>query len=468
MGITKVPKTLLIIDDDQILCSSIRDHFCSNGTEVLMAHTGAEGLAICAQRQVDVVLLDQILPDGKGNSLCPHILKHNEMTKIIFITAYPSYENAVEAIKAGAHNYLSKPFELEELSLAVEHAFRDLRLERVEELQNYRDEKESGETLLVGEGLVEIQRLVTLAAASVEAPVLITGETGTGKNMVAKSIHYNSRVRRNAFVSINCAALPESLIEAELFGYEKGAFTGATAAKKGIFEMAEGGTLFLDEITEMPLHLQSKLLSVLDDKKIKRLGGELTRPVNVRVIAATNTNIESAVASGAFRKDIYYRLSVIRIHIPPLRERRQDIPALCDYLLRKIAGASTIKLSEDEVSRLMEYDWPGNVRELKNILERALILQKGSPLVPSRLLCKAEVQASSAPLSANLLILKEVEKNHIEYALRSLSYNYSRTAKALGISLSTLKRNAKRYGLTPQNPTFLKTIDPFKLGYNSK
>ncbi len=451
MGITKVPKTLLIIDDDQILCHSVKDHFCNNGKEILTAHTGAEGLTICARRQIDVVLLDQNLPDGKGNFLCPQILKHNEMTKIIFITAYASFENAVEAMKAGAHNYLSKPFELEELSLAVEHAFRDLRLERVEELQNYRDEKESGETLLVGEGLVEIQRLVTLAAASVEAPVLITGETGTGKNMVAKSIHYNSRVRRNAFVSINCAALPESLIEAELFGYEKGAFTGATAARKGVFQMAEGGTLFLDEITEMPLHLQSKLLSVLDDKKIKRLGGELTRPVNVRVIAATNTNIETAVASGAFRKDIYYRLSVIRIHIPPLRERRQDIPALCDYLLRKIAGASTIKLSEDQVSRLMEYDWPGNVRELKNILERAFILQKGSLLMPSRLLCKAEVQASCAPLSANVPILrvKEVEKKHIEYALRSLSYNYTRTAKALGISLPTLKRNVKRYGLTP-------------------
>jgi DNA-binding NtrC family response regulator len=455
MGIKKVPKTLLIIDDDQILCHSVKDHFCNNGTEILMAHTGAEGLAICARKQVDAVLLDQNLPDGKGNSLCPQILKHNEMTKIIFITAYASFENAVEAMKAGAHNYLSKPFELEELSLAVEHAFRDLRLERVEELQNYRGEKESGETLLVGEGLVEIQRLVTLAADSAEAPVLITGETGTGKNMVAKSIHYNSRVRRNAFVSVNCAALPESLIEAELFGYEKGAFTGATAAKKGIFEMAEGGTLFLDEITEMPLHLQSKLLSVLDDKKIKRLGGELTRPVNVRVIAATNRNIETAVASGAFRKDIYYRLSVIRIHIPPLRERCQDIPVLCDYLLRKIAGASAIKLSEDEVSRLMEYNWPGNVRELKNILERAFILQKGSPLMPSRLLCKAEVQASCAPLSANLpILLKEVEKKHIEYALRSLSYNYSRTAKALGISLSTLKRNVKRYGLTPQTQPF--------------
>jgi len=454
MGMNKVPRAVLIIDDDQILCHSVKDHLCNKGTEVLAAHTGAEGLAICAQRQIDVVLLDQNLPDGKGNSLCPHILKHNEMTKIIFITAYASFESAVEAIKAGAYNYLSKPFELEELSLAVEHAFRDLELEKVEELQNYKNEKDSGETHLVGEGLAEIQRLVALAAESVEAPVLITGETGAGKNVVAKSIHYKSRAKRSAFVSANCAALPENLIEAELFGHEKGAFTGASAAKRGVFEMAEGGTLFLDEITEIPLHLQSKLLGVLDDKKIKRLGGELARPVNVRIIAASNANIEKAVASGAFRKDVYYRLSVIRIHIPPLRERRQDIPALSDYLLRKIAGVSTIKLSDEEVSRLMEYDWPGNVRELKNILERAVILQKGSPLMPSKLLGRAEFSAPSMDLAASLLTLEEVEKNHIEYGLRRLSYNYTRTAKALGISLSTLKRNVKHYGLAPTTQSF--------------
>ncbi len=454
MGMNKVPRTLLIIDDEEILCHSVKDHFCNKGIETLMAHTGTEGLTICAQRQIDVVLLDQNLPDGKGNSLCPRILKHNEMTKIIFITAYPSFENAVEAIKAGAHNYLSKPFELEELGLAVDHAFRDLQLEKLEELQNYRDEKDSRETFLIGEGLAEIQRLVALAAGSVEAPVLITGETGTGKNVVAKSIHYKSRARRNAFVSANCAALPESLIEAELFGYEKGAFTGATTTKKGIFEMAESGTLFLDEITEMPLHLQSKLLSVLDDKKIKRLGGELPRPVNVRIIAACNADIEKAVASGIFRKDIYYRLSVIRIHLPPLRERRQDIPVLCDYLLREIDRSSTFKLSEDEVSRLKEYDWPGNVRELKNILERAIILQGGSPLMPSKLLRRAELSAPSIGSAANLLTLAEVEKNHIEHALRRLSHNYTRTAKALGISISTLKRNIKQYGLAPRIQSF--------------
>jgi DNA-binding NtrC family response regulator len=333
MSVNKVPKTLLIIDDDQIFCHSVKDHFHSNGTEILMAHTGAEGLAICAQKQVDVVLLDQNLPDGKGNSLCPHILKHNEMTKIIFITAYPSFENAVEAIKAGAHNYLSKPFELEELSLAVEHAFRDLRLERVEELQNYRDEKERQETLWLEKGL-ETQRLVTLAASAGTSPY--TGGQDR-KNMVAKSIHYNSRVRRNAFVSVNCAALPESLIEAELFGYEKGAFTGATAARKGIFEMAEGGTLFLDEITEMPLHLQSKLLSVLDDKKITRLGSEVTRPVNVRVIAATEHEYRNRCGKGGLPQG--HLLSLIRYqdtHPTPKRKTEGHSSALRVYAEKDI------------------------------------------------------------------------------------------------------------------------------------
>ncbi len=449
MRIRKALKTLLVIDDDQVLCDSIRDFFVEREMEVHTTRTGTEGMAICARTQVDVVLLDQKLPDGKGSSFCPSILKQNEMTKIIFITAYPSFENAVEAIKAGAHDYLSKPFELAELGLAVERAFRTLDLEKVEELQNYRSEKESEDAVLVGAGLAKIRSLLDLAAGSVEASVLITGETGTGKNVVSKAIHYRSLARKNAFISVNCAALPEHLVEAELFGYEKGAFTGAVAAKKGIFEMAKGGTLFLDEIGEMPLHLQSKLLSVLDDKKIRRLGGEQIRPVDVRIIAATNTNLENALGR-TFRKDLYYRLSVIKIDIPALRERRQDIPELCNYLLKKIPGGSAIKLPDLEVSRLMEYPWPGNVRELKNILERTAILQKEFSILPSELLGKAESPEPQVPASDRLLTLEELEKNYMKYALKKFAYNYTRTAKALGISISTLKRNAKNYGLTAE------------------
>jgi DNA-binding NtrC family response regulator len=445
------PRTFLVVDDDKVLCDAIKDYFSGENIEVIASHTGAEGLITCSRRKVDVVLLDQKLPDVEGHTLCPSILKQNDQSKIIFITAYPSFDSAVKAIKFGAYDYLSKPFELEELSLTIERAFRTLDLETVEEFQRYKTEKESEEAVIIGGdgGLSEILKLVNLAASS-EAPVLITGETGTGKDLLARAIHYKSPFRKNAFIEVNCAALPETLIEAELFGYEKGAFTGAVASKKGIFEMAEGGTLLLNEIGEMPLNLQSKLLSVLEGKKIKKIGGELITPVNFRIIGITNLELEKAVGT-SFRKDLYYRLSVIRIHMPPLRERREDIPELCAYLLKKIARGSEARLPDSEIARLTQYDWPGNVRELKNILERTFILQKGPSLRPSELLAiKQEPSNTTPPLTPggdDLTTLVEVEKNYIKHALEKLSHNYTQTAKSLGIALSTLKRKLKEYGL---------------------
>jgi DNA-binding NtrC family response regulator len=443
-------KKLLVIDDDQIYCEAVSDFLAKESVQILIAHTAKDGLEICSREQIDIVLLDQQLPDAEGYALCPVILKYNERTKIIFATAFPSFENAVKALQAGAHDYLTKPFELEELSLAVEQAFRTAELEGIEQIQTYRREKESEEAVLVGgPGLAEIMRLVELASAS-DSPVLITGETGTGKTLVAKAIHYRGALASAPFVSINCAALPENLVEAELFGYEKGAFTGAAAAKRGIFEMAEGGTLFLDEIGEMPLHLQAKLLSAIEDKTVRRLGSESSRRINVRIIAATGVDLEQTLGK-TFRKDLYFRLSVIRIHLPPLRERRQDISQLCAYLLNQMGYRSAV-LSEAEQALLMQYDWPGNVRELKNILERAVILQRGSALRPSALLETAQsVQTASSPSSAmtqdGMLTLDELEKQHIQKALDKLSGNLTQTAKTLGISLSTLKRKIKEYGL---------------------
>jgi len=438
-----------VIDDDRLLCDVVMDCF-RDTMEVYLAHTGREGIAACARKKVDVVLLDQNLPDGEGHTFCPSILKENGQAKIIFITAYPNFENAVYAIKAGAYDYILKPFELEELNLAVERALRTIALEKIEQFQNYRISKESEEAILLGEGLAPIRRLVQLAAAS-SAPVLITGETGTGKNVTAKCIHYAGPNPLAPFVSINCAALPESLIEAELFGCEKGAFTGATTAKKGIFEMAEGGTLLLDEIGEMPLNLQTKLLSVLEDKQIKKLGSDFIRPVNVRVIASTNSNIEEAVTGKTFRQDLYYRLSVLRIDIPPLRERKQDIPELCDYFIKKISG-SEIRLPDSEMEKLVAYEWRGNIRELRNIIERAIILRDGLEIHLSGLLnAKVGHPAENVqkPLSdASIPTLEEVEKTHLQNALHALSRNYAKTARVLGISLSTLKRKIKEYGIT--------------------
>jgi DNA-binding NtrC family response regulator len=450
----KATRRILVVDDDKIFCRAVADYLTNEATEVLTAHSGEDGLVICSQQKVDVVLLDQKLPDAGGVSLCPSILNHHDQTKIIFITAYPSFDNAVEAIKMGAYDYLSKPFELEALQLAIERALRTLELERIEQLQSYKDGKESDETVLVSGngGFTEILRLVDLAAAA-DAPVLITGETGTGKSVVARSIHYKGLNHKKVFICLNCAALPENLIEAELFGCEKGAFTGAVTARKGIFELAEGGTLFLDEIGAMPLHLQSKLLGVLDDKKIRRIGGESMKSVDVRIIAATNTDLENSVEKGSFREDLYYRLSVIRIHIPPLRDRREDIPELCRYFIHTMAYGSHVNLPDSEMARLMEYEWPGNVRELKNVLERSFILRKGSDLRPSKFLNGVFKTSSTSffpsPGGNGNNSLVEVEMRHIRHVLNTFSGNYTQTARALGISLSTLKRKVKRYGLEP-------------------
>jgi DNA-binding NtrC family response regulator len=442
-------KTLLIIDDEKVFCDTVRDFLESDQLDVLAAHTGAEGLNICSSRKVDVVLLDQKLPDGEGHTLAPAILEKNDQAKIIFVTAFPSFENAVTAVRSGAHDYLSKPFDIEELKLTIENALRTLDLERVEQIQNYARDKDREASIIIGNSasFTEVVRLVDMAS-SMDGPVLITGETGTGKNLVAKTIHYKSPFGRSAFISINCAALPENLIEAELFGYEKGSFTGAVGAKKGLFEMADGGTVFLDEIGDMPLHLQTKLLSVLEDKKVRRIGGTAATSVNVRVIAATNADLEQTLGK-TFRKDLYYRLSVVRIHIPPLREHREDIPQLCSYLLSKIAPGQPIELSGPEIAKLKEYDWPGNVRELRNILERALFLQKDSVLAPSLLIGKSSTAAAHPQTTSpnSVKTLAQAERELIQGSLAALSSNLTQTAKALGISLSTLKRKLKEYGL---------------------
>jgi DNA-binding NtrC family response regulator len=453
MNTEKTKRTLLVIDDDRVFGEAVRDYLADRSLEVLLAHRAADGLTLCSLRKIDIVVLDQQLPDAEGHTLCQTILKYNEQAKIIFATAYPSFESAVKAIRAGAHDYLSKPFDLEELSLAVKQALRTLELEQVAEIQDYQRTRESDEATIVGgEGFAETLRLVELAA-STDSNALITGETGTGKTLVAKTIHYKSRLCKAPFISINCAALPENLIEAELFGHEKGSFTGAVAAKRGIFEMAEGGTLFLDEIGEIPMHLQAKLLSVIEEKRARRVGGESFRPVNARVIAATSVNLEDLLGK-TFRKDLYFRLSVIRIHLPPLRERRRDIPELCRHLMSQLCRGKDVRIEEPEMIKLMSYDWPGNVRELKNVLERAVLLQKGPALAPSDLLAMSvgpaeDRQAAPCPpvhSSDEILTLEEVEQRHIQSVLDKLSGNLTRASKALGISLSTLKRKLRGQG----------------------
>jgi DNA-binding NtrC family response regulator len=451
----KIKKNVLIVDDDRNFCMSVKEFVSADQTEVFTAHTAAECLGICSRERIDVLLLDQQLPDAEGYTLCPQVLNFNSGTKIIFATAFPSFDNAVKAVRAGAFDYLSKPFELEELGLAINRAIRTGELEQVEQLQHYRAAKEREEHAFIGRSreAAAIHRLIGLAA-NTDAPVLITGETGSGKNVVARSIHYGGQFANTPFVFINCAALPESLIESELFGYEKGAFTGAAAQKKGMFELAEGGTLFLDEIGEIPTALQAKLLGVLDDGTYRRLGGTTLLHAGVRIISATGIDLEDAIRSRRFREDLYYRLGVMKIQLPPLRERADDIPGLCDLLLAKLARGRPLSLADGEIQKMMRYDWPGNVRELRNVLERTVILQQGTELKPSELLCSTPRRTGRSPrkerrgfAQGDSATLEDVEKNHILAALEDQGGNFSRAARAIGISLSTLKRRLKKYGM---------------------
>jgi DNA-binding NtrC family response regulator len=451
-------KTLLIIDDEETFCVAVRDYLESEQLEVLTAHSLAEGRAACARSWVDLVLLDQRLPDGDGYTLVPSILEKNDLAKIIFVTAHPSFENAVRAVRTGAHDYLSKPLDLNELKLVVTSMLRTLDLEQVVQLHAYEQARESEHAVIIGarSGLAEVEQLVR-SATQTEAPVLITGETGTGKNLIAKSIHYRSARSKAPFVGINCSALPESLIEAELFGNERGAFTGAVSAKKGLFEMADGGTLFLDEIGDMPLHLQPKLLSVIDDGVVRRVGGTSFKRVDVRIIAATNSALEGALDK-TFRRDLYYRLSVLRIHIPPLRDRRQDLAALCEYILKNVLCKPQLALSPTELEQLAAYDWPGNVRELKNVLERAALVQQAGDFRPSLLLARAPERPETArpseiahKLEYGAMTLAETEKRLIAGTLRHFDGNIARTARTLGISLSTLKRRMTEYNISRTN-----------------
>jgi len=447
-------RTLLIIDDDFVYGRAISDHM---GSDILVArHAGSaeEGLALCRDMRPDVVLLDQKLPDAEGHTLCREILAHNPEAKILFITAHPSFENAVEGIKEGAFDYLSKPLELDQLELAIHRALKTIDLERVAEVHNYEMEKSKADMKLVGlkGGLAGVAMQINRAAL-VDAPVLITGETGTGKNRVARAIHDLSPYHAMPFISVNCASLPADLIEAELFGYEKGAFTGAHSPRKGLFEMAEGGTLLLDEIGEMPVHLQSRLLGVLDDKVLRRLGGTTFRKVQVRIIAATSVELEQAIAGRLFREDLYYRLSVVRIKVPPLRERVIDIPELCRYILNQVSGGRNMELTKEQIQELKRYPWPGNVRELRNIIERSVILAQDTEIRPSQLLTSAGQEVplkSRVPRAVNteeIIPLEEVERSHIASALSHFSGNYTRAAKSLGISLSTIKRKARQFKL---------------------
>lgn len=463
-----ITATILIIDDDPSLRRMARILLEKDRHTVIEAGDGQRGVELYETADPDVVLLDLGMPVMDGLEACRLMrrLPKNVPPPVLMMTAYTDGPTVEQAFEAGATDFVAKPAQWTVLRQRITHLARMRQAEKrvaelhqVEQVQHYAEEIESESATLVGNDptFASIRQLVRVAAAS-DATVLITGETGTGKNVVAKAIHYAAESRRRSFLSVNCAAIPETLIEAELFGVARGAYTGAVNPRKGIFELADGGTLFLDEIGEMPLALQSKLLGVLEDRTVKRIGGEETRAVDVRVIAATNVPPEEAVRQGKLRRDLYYRLNVIHIHLLPLRERTGDIPALCEHFARTLAPNRRVRFPAEELAALQAYDFPGNVRELRNIVERSLLLQRDETLCPSALLGKPSnttvsgprPEPATPPANGPIATMEEVERRHLTETLARLGGNQTRTAQALGLSLSTLKRRLKEFGLENQ------------------
>ena len=439
---------MLVVEDEDKLRRVIQLQLQTAGFEVDLARTAEEGIKLADR--ADVILTDLRLPGMDGMELLDLIRRQNSQTPVIVMTAFGTIENAVEAMKMGAADFLLKPFSLDHL-MAVIHkalevrALRDENRKLREEL-GFRYEFDN----IVGRSEPMRQIFATISrVAPTRATVLVAGESGTGKDLIARAIHYHSPRRDRPFVKINCTAIPENLMESELFGYEKGAFTGANTTKPGKFEQADTGTVFLDEIGDVPPSIQVKLLRILQEREFERLGSNRTRQIDVRVLAATNVDLRAALEQGTFREDLYYRLNVVPLNMPPLRERKDDILFLAEHFLKKLMrdGGSQVKSISDEAIRKLEsYHWPGNVRELENVIERSVVLCSGTRIDAEDVRLDIAPRSRTDQTDAFLpegMTLEEHEQNIIREALRRADGNKSQAARLLGIT-----RNALRYRLT--------------------
>jgi two-component system response regulator AtoC len=440
---------ILVVDDEAIVRESLRDWLSDAGHQVLMAEDGPQALEIIDKKKPGIAIVDLVMPGMDGIELLKRAKEMSPGIEVIVITAYASVPTAIAAMKQGAYDYIEKPFSLDRVELLINKLVEHQRL--VEEnisLHQKLDKHYRFEDIIAKSSkMQQIIELIKVVAKS-NATVMITGESGTGKELVARAIHSQSYRGDKSFVPVSCAALPESLLESELFGHEKGAFTGAHAQRKGKIEFADRGTLFLDEIGEMSANIQVHLLRVLEEKEFTRVGGNDLIKVDVRVVSATNRNMKEAIASRQFREDLYYRLNVVTIDLPPLREREEDIPLLAEHFLKKFAAENqkeVIGFSPEVTDFLLKYQWPGNVRELENTIERAVILAQNPEIQLADLLQKNSPLVSSASLGRSL---DEVERNHIISILNETGKNYTKAAKILGISRATLYSKAKAYGLS--------------------
>ena len=439
---------VLIVDDEAIIRDALSDWLKDIGYQVFTAENGHEALEVIERERPGIMIADLVMPGMDGIELMKRAKAQQPNIEVIIITAYASIPTAITAMKEGAYDYIEKPFCPERAELLVKKlaAHQDLVEENLSLRQKLEDRYRFENIIAKSSKMQRVIEVIKVVAKS-NATVLITGESGTGKELVARAVHAQSDRRNKLFVAVSCAALPESLLESELFGHEKGSFTGAYAQKKGKFEFADGGTLFLDEIGEMSANIQVHLLRVLEEKEFTRVGGNEPIRVDVRVISATNKDLRKAIEKQEFREDLYYRLNVVNIELPPLRERKEDIPLLADYFLRKFAVENRKEVTEfspEVIESLVAYDWPGNIRELENAIERAIILSRDSSITTTDLPQENVSLISSASIGKNL---KEVEKTHILNVLRETGENYSEAARILGVSRMTLYNKAKEYGL---------------------
>ncbi len=447
---------LLLIDDDRHVLASMADWLREQDYRVDTASSFAQGLEALERKSYDVVLIDIRLPDGDGFDLLAECRRRHPQSSPIMITGYGTVDSAVEAIRAGAFDFLTKPLIDQELEMAIERALAQRRvLEENEQLKAQLDMRFGLENIVGRDPRMQRVYEIIESVADTKATVLITGESGTGKSLVARAIHRRSSRRDKAFVEIACGALPETLLESELFGHVAGAFTGATVDKMGKFKQADGGTIFLDEISTASPAMQVKLLRVLQDFEFEQVGGNKTFTVDVRVILATNEDLGKAVEEGRFRRDLYYRVNVINVELPPLRERVSDIPLLAAHFLEQVCSecGKTVHGFTDEAMRAMEaYDWPGNVRELQNVIERAVLLGKhdriGLEDLPGSILGGPALQLEAAAGKNLRQALTVPERQIILDALEAHQWNRQATAQALGINRTTLYKKMKRLGIT--------------------
>ena len=442
---------ILVIDDEERMCWALERALSYEDYQVVTATRGLQGIELAKETEPSLVILDLKMPDIDGIEVLKEIKNINPSIPVIIITAHGTIDTAIEAMKIGAMDYITKPFKLEELKVHVKQA---LHLSDSENQINFfRQElgKKYGKIVGQSDAMKEVTLLIRQVAKT-GTTVLITGESGTGKEVAAVEIHKASNRTDKPFVAVNCAALPEQLLESELFGHEKGAFTGATSKKKGRFEIADKGTIFLDEIGEMPISMQAKLLRVLQERCFERVGGTETIHVDVRVIATTNRDLATAISNGTFREDLYYRLNVMRISMPPLKSRKEDIPLLVNHFLEKFDPTRNKKISSEALKVLTRYNWPGNIRELQNAIERALIVCQGAEIhpvhFPKELLNSFEETTTPViNLTEGGFSLEELEKHLIIKALEKHNNNQTKVAKYLGISRPTLLYRLKKYGI---------------------